>query len=96
MSRESSLNTNKCTKWVSYLQRIKDIEAEMARTQINKATMSHLCRLKAQLARLKTQVLEASSKSGPKGEGFDVQRYGDSRLAVSEHPMITVYATEKR
>ena len=34
-------------------ERIQDIEAEMARTQKNKATEGHLGRLKAQLAKLR-------------------------------------------
>eukprot|EP01046_Picozoa_sp_COSAG06_P088342 COSAG06_NODE_34766_length_469_cov_4.302703_1_plen_38_part_01 len=38
---------------MSVLARIKDIEDEMARTQKNKATNSHLGLLKARLAKLK-------------------------------------------
>ena len=34
-------------------QKIADIEKEIARTQKNKSTMSHLCLLKAQLAKLR-------------------------------------------
>ncbi|MQM08408.1 hypothetical protein Taro_041270 [Colocasia esculenta] len=40
------------------LERIKEIEAEMARTQKNKATEYHLGQLKAKLAKLRTQLLE--------------------------------------
>jgi len=40
-------------------RRIADIEAEIARTQKNKATMSHLCQLKARLAQLKRALPEA-------------------------------------
>uniref|UniRef100_A0A0G4H1I1 OBG-type G domain-containing protein n=1 Tax=Chromera velia CCMP2878 TaxID=1169474 RepID=A0A0G4H1I1_9ALVE len=70
------------------LERIKDIEEEVARTQKNKATEYHLGRLKAQLAKLKTQVLEGQKKTGGAGEGFEVQRYGDSRIALIGFPSV--------
>ena len=59
-------------------EKIKEIEAEMARTQKNKATEYHLGQLKAKLAKLRTQLQTESSggKAGP-GDGFDVGRYGD-------------------
>jgi ribosome-interacting GTPase 1 len=46
------------------LDRIKDIEEEMKRTQKNKATEYHLGKLKAQLAKLRMQLLESSASSG--------------------------------
>jgi ribosome-interacting GTPase 1 len=46
------------------LAKIADIEAEMNRTQKNKATEGHLGLLKAKLAKLKREVME-----GPKGAG---------------------------
>ena len=71
------------------LDRIKDIEAEMARTQKNKATMSHLCRLKAQLAKLRTELIEGqNSSSGGKGEGFEVSKTGDARVALIGFPSV--------
>eukprot|EP00382_Lankesteria_abbotti_P009473 CAMPEP_0114015904 /NCGR_PEP_ID=MMETSP0372-20130328/13072_1 /TAXON_ID=340204 /ORGANISM="Lankesteria abbotti" /LENGTH=42 /assembly_acc=CAM_ASM_000359 len=39
------------------LEKIKEIEAEMARTQKNKATEYHLGLLKAKLAKLRSQLL---------------------------------------
>ena len=51
------------------LEKIKDIEEEVARTQKNKATEYHLGNLKARLAKLRTQLLEPGGKGGPKGEG---------------------------
>lgn len=38
------------------VEKIKEIEAEMARTQKNKATEHHLGLLKARIAKLRTQV----------------------------------------
>jgi ribosome-interacting GTPase 1 len=43
-------------------ERIAEIEAEMNRTQKNKNTEYHLGRLKAQLAKLRREMLEPSSK----------------------------------
>lgn len=40
------------------LERIAEIEAEMARTQKNKATMGHLGLLKARLAKLRRELIE--------------------------------------
>eukprot|EP00879_Flechtneria_rotunda_P007912 GHRR01008290.1.p1 GENE.GHRR01008290.1~~GHRR01008290.1.p1 ORF type:complete len:399 (+),score=120.49 GHRR01008290.1:248-1444(+) len=69
------------------LEKIKEIEAEMARTQRNKATEYHLGQLKARLAKLRTELQAPSSKGGP-GEGFDVQKYGDGRVALIGFPSV--------
>lgn len=70
------------------LERIKTIEEEMARTQKNKATEGHLGSLKAKLAALKRELMEPASKSGGKQPGFEVQRYGDSRVALIGFPSV--------
>ncbi len=44
------------------LEKIKEIEAEMARTQKNKATEYHLGILKAKLAKHRTELLEPVGK----------------------------------
>ena len=46
------------------LDRIKAIELEMDRTQKNKATNSHLMRLRAQLAKLRMELLEPPAGGG--------------------------------
>lgn len=46
---------------------IKDIEAEMAKTQKNKATSYHLGQLKAKLAKLKRELLTPQSSGGGGG-----------------------------
>lgn len=69
------------------LEKIKDIEAEMARTQKNKATEYHIGQLKAKLAKYRSQLLEAP-KGGKKGEGFDVQRQGDARICLIGFPSV--------
>ncbi|CAN0476497.1 unnamed protein product, partial [Phaeothamnion confervicola] len=43
------------------LEKIKEIEDEMARTQKNKATEGHLGMLKARIAKLRTELLTPAS-----------------------------------
>uniref|UniRef100_A0A7S4VVK0 OBG-type G domain-containing protein n=2 Tax=Ditylum brightwellii TaxID=49249 RepID=A0A7S4VVK0_9STRA len=73
------------------MEKIKEIEAEMARTQKNKATNYHLGTLKAKLAKLRNDLLvEQSGGSGGGGgeEGFDVKRLGDARVALIGFPSV--------
>lgn len=70
------------------LERIADIENEINRTQKNKATEHHLGLLKAKLAKYRAQLLEPSGKSGGKGEGFDVMKSGDARVALIGFPSV--------
>uniref|UniRef100_H3G882 OBG-type G domain-containing protein n=1 Tax=Phytophthora ramorum TaxID=164328 RepID=H3G882_PHYRM len=70
------------------IDRIKEIEDEMKRTQINKATEGHLGRLKAKLAKLRTELLEEGKSSGGGGEGFDVAKSGDGRVALIGFPSV--------
>lgn len=69
------------------LEKIKEIEYEMSRTQKNKATEGHMGVLKSRLAKLRAQLLEPSSKGG-KGEGFDVMKSGDARVALIGFPSV--------
>ena len=75
---------------MSILQKIADIEAEMARTQKNKATSGHLGLLKAKLAKLRREIIEPKSGGGGggKGEGFDVARTGDARVGFVGFPSV--------
>jgi len=70
------------------LDKIKDIETEMARTQKNKATTTHLGFLKAKLCALRRELLEPKGGGGGKQAGFEVQRYGDSRVALIGFPSV--------
>nr|KYP69358.1 Developmentally-regulated GTP-binding protein 1 [Cajanus cajan] len=71
------------------MQKIKDIEDEMARTQKNKATAHHLGLLKAKLAKLRRELLTPTSKGGGgAGEGFDVTKSGDSRVGLVGFPSV--------
>jgi uncharacterized protein len=67
----------------------QEIEAEMARTQKNKATNYHLGTLKAKLAKLRDELLvEQQGGGGGAGEGFDVARLGDARVALIGFPSV--------
>lgn len=46
------------------------------------ATEYHLGLLKAKLAKYRQELLEPSSKGSSKGEGFDVMKSGDARVAM--------------
>ncbi|CAK9061719.1 unnamed protein product [Durusdinium trenchii] len=73
------------------LQKIAEIEAEMARTQKNKATNAHLGLLKAKLAKLRaTIVSEGTRGSGGGGgqQGFEVSKTGDARVGLIGFPSV--------
>ncbi|CAJ1950811.1 unnamed protein product [Sphenostylis stenocarpa] len=70
------------------IEKIKEIEAEMARTQKNKATEYHLGQLKAKIAKLRTQLLEPPKGSSGGGEGFEVTKFGHGRVALIGFPSV--------
>lgn len=71
------------------LEKISEIEKEIARTQKNKATEYHLGLLKAKLAKYRSQLIDASTTAkGSKGEGFDVMKSGDARVALIGFPSV--------
>ncbi|KAI6172303.1 hypothetical protein M3Y98_00957800 [Aphelenchoides besseyi] len=70
------------------VEKIQEIEREIARTQKNKATEYHLGLLKAKLAKYRQQLLEPTGKAGAKGEGFDVMKSGDARVAMVGFPSV--------
>jgi small GTP-binding protein len=74
----------------SLVGKITDIESEIARTQINKATMAHLCMLRAKLAKYKRELLDPPGKAGGggPGEGFDVRATGDARIGFVGFPSV--------
>jgi small GTP-binding protein len=70
------------------LEKIADIENEMAKTQKNKATARHIGLLKAQLAKLRRELIEPKSSGGPAGVGFDVAKTGDARVGFVGFPSV--------
>jgi ribosome-interacting GTPase 1 len=70
-------------------EKIKAIQDEMAKTQINKATEHHIGLLKAKIAKLKReQESEVAKKSGMKQDGFDVRRSGDATVVFIGLPSV--------
>lgn len=70
-------------------EKIKAIQDEMARTQINKATEHHIGLLKAKIAKLKREQEEnVVKKSGAKSDGFDVRRTGDATVVFIGLPSV--------
>lgn len=70
------------------LEKIKEIEDEIGRTQKNKATEYHIGQLKARLAKLRTQLLEPGGSGGKEGAGFEVGKTGDARVALIGFPSV--------
>ncbi|KIY46611.1 developmentally regulated GTP binding protein 1 [Fistulina hepatica ATCC 64428] len=71
------------------VQKIKEIEDEMARTQKNKATSFHLGQLKAKLAALRRELIAPpSSGGGGGGIGFDVARTGVASVGFVGFPSV--------
>ena len=71
------------------LEKIKDIELEMSRTQKNKATEGHLGILKSKLAKLRTELLAPVKAGGSnEGDGFEVSKYGHGRVALIGFPSV--------
>ena len=70
-------------------EKIKAIQDEMAKTQINKATEHHIGLLKAKIAKLKREQEEnIIKKSGVKSDGFDVRRSGDATVVFIGLPSV--------
>ncbi|KAI9307766.1 developmentally-regulated GTP-binding protein 1 [Cunninghamella echinulata] len=73
---------------MSVVERIKEIENEMAKTQKNKATSYHLGQLKAKLAKLKREILTPTGGGGGGGVGFDVAKTGVARIGFVGFPSV--------
>ncbi|MBN1683786.1 GTP-binding protein [Candidatus Bathyarchaeota archaeon] len=70
-------------------EKIKQIEEEIARTQINKATERHLGILKARLAKLRRELEESQIKaSGSGGDGYAVKKAGDATVIFIGLPSV--------
>ncbi|KAH9050002.1 P-loop containing nucleoside triphosphate hydrolase protein [Lactarius hengduanensis] len=72
------------------VQKIKEIEDEMSKTQKNKATSYHLGQLKAKLAKLRRELISTPSGGGGGGGGvgFDVARTGVASVGFVGFPSV--------
>merc|ERR1712025_785774 len=75
-------------KMSTILEKIADIESEMARTQKNKATAGHLGMLKAKLAKLRRELITPKSQGGASEQGFEVAKTGDARIGFIGFPSV--------
>ena len=70
-------------------EKIKAIQDEIGRTQLNKATEHHIGLLKAKIAKLKReQEAIQTKKSAKKSDGFDVKRTGDATVVFIGLPSV--------
>ena len=70
-------------------EKIKAIQDEIGRTQLNKATEHHIGLLKAKIAKLKReQEAVQTKKSSKKSDGFDVRRSGDATVVFIGLPSV--------
>jgi small GTP-binding protein len=73
--------------------KIKELEAEYARTQKNKATEGHLGLIKAKLSKLRRELTDFAAGGGKKGggsgeRGFEVSKSGDTRVGLVGFPSV--------
>ena len=70
-------------------EEIQNIEEEIRKTPYNKASMHHIGRLKAKLARLKEERQKrVTAKSASKGEGYSVKKSGDATAVMVGFPSV--------
>ena len=70
-------------------EKIKAIQDEILKTQLNKATEHHVGLLKAKIAKLRREQEKVQSKkSGISSDGFDVRRTGDATVVFIGLPSV--------
>ncbi|MBI3022460.1 MAG: GTP-binding protein [Thaumarchaeota archaeon] len=69
-------------------EKIKKIEDDLHRTQVNKKTEHHVGLLKAKLARLKLELEEAQSRKSGSSIGYDVKKSGDATVVLIGLPSV--------
>ncbi len=67
---------------------IKEVEAEIAKTQVNKHTEYHIGKLKAKIARLKDEQEKRRSTGGGGGKGYSVKKSGNATVALVGFPSV--------
>jgi small GTP-binding protein len=69
-------------------EKIKRIEEEIKKTQVNKATNHHLGLLRARLAKLQREMDEAKTRGGGSSVGYSVKKSGDGTVAIIGLPNV--------
>ncbi|MDG6907812.1 MAG: GTP-binding protein, partial [Nitrososphaerota archaeon] len=69
-------------------EKIKKLEDDIHRTQINKKTEHHIGLLKAKIAKLKREQEEQASRGGGSQVGYDVKKTGDATVVLIGLPSV--------
>ncbi len=69
-------------------EKIKKIEDDLARTQVNKKTEHHVGLLRAKLSRLKAEQEEARTRKSGSAIGYDVKKSGDATVVLIGLPSV--------
>ncbi len=69
-------------------EKIKKIEEDMRRTQVNKKTEHHIGLLRAKLAKLRAELEEQHARKSGSKLGFDVRKSGDATVVLIGLPSV--------
>jgi len=69
-------------------EQIKAIEEEIAKTQYNKATESHIGLLKAKMAKLRMEQDKRRAAASGSGQGYSVKKSGNATVALVGFPSV--------
>jgi uncharacterized protein len=69
-------------------EKIKKIEDDIHKTQVNKKTEHHIGLLRAKLAKLKHEQEEQRTRGGGTGVGYDVKKSGDATVVLIGLPSV--------
>ncbi|MEM0075342.1 MAG: GTP-binding protein [Nitrososphaerota archaeon] len=69
-------------------EKIKKIEEDLRRTQVNKKTEHHIGLLRAKLAKLRKEQEESQSKKAGTSQGFDIKKSGDATVVLIGLPSV--------
>lgn len=77
-----------CGATMGIPEKIKKLEDDIHRTQVNKKTEHHIGLLKAKIAKLKREQEEQQSRGGGSSVGYDVRKTGDATIVLIGLPSV--------
>ncbi|MFX0100871.1 MAG: OBG GTPase family GTP-binding protein [Candidatus Hodarchaeota archaeon] len=69
-------------------EKIAELEERLAKTKPNKATMKSIVTIKANIAKLRRELVKKLSSKGGGGSGFGVKKTGDAQVALLGFPSV--------
>ena len=69
-------------------EKIAELEERLSKTKKNKATMKSIVTIKAEIAKLRRQLVKDLSSKGGGGQGFGVRKTGDAQIALIGFPSV--------